>query len=235
MIFMQTITQTQTQTPAAPVTPKVPTTFTLIGPDGKAQALPIPRTRAEIRAIQAQRSQISDQLENVTSRRNDIAEQLARTGADEPRTGLEQRVQLLDQRILSLETDLARTGQQLAAAPTELVAATEVASPPNDDGDFASGFMAGGSSALGLALLILLLRRRWKKPQRGESTQQLGNDSARRLERVETGMDAIAIEIERISEGQRFVTKLLSDSAAGNNSQRLGQPVPVKSGDPTAR
>ena len=234
MIFMQTITQTQTQTPTAPVTPKVPTTFTLVGPDGRAQALPVPRTRAEIRAIKAQRSQISDQLENVTSRRNDIAEQLARTGADEPRTGLEQRVQLLDQRILSLETDLARTGQQLAAVPTELVAATEVASPRNDDGDFASGFMAGGSSALGLALLILLLRRRWKKPQRGQSTQ-LGNDSARRLERVETGMDAIAIEIERISEGQRFVTKLLSDTAAGNNSQRLAQAVPVKSGDPAAR
>src|SRR3954465_731441 len=190
MIFMQTITQTLNQTPTPPVTPKVPTTFTLVGPDGAAQALPIPRTRAEIRAIQAQRSQISDQLENVTSRRNDIAEQLARTGADASRTGLEQRIQLLDQRILSLESDLARTGQQLAAAPSELVAGTEVPSRPNDDGDFASGFMAGGSSALGLALLILLLRRRWKKPQRGQSTQ-LGNDSARRLERVETGMDAI--------------------------------------------
>src|SRR4051812_36060957 len=235
MIFMQTITQTQTQTPTAPVTPKVPTTFTVVGPDRAAQALPIPRTRAEIRAIQAQRSQISDQLENVTSRRNDIAEELARTGSDAARTGLEQRIQLLDQRILSLETDLARTGQQLAAAPSELVAGTEIPSRPNDDGDFASGFMAGGSSGLGLALLIFLLPRRWEKPRSGQSTQG-GNDSARRLERVETGMDAIAIEIERISEGQRFVTKLLSDSAAvGNNSQRLGQPVPVKSGDPAAQ
>ena len=40
----------------------------------------------------------------------------------------------------------------------------------------------------------------------------MSSDSAQRLERLENGMEAIAIEIERISEGQRFVTKLLSQS-----------------------
>jgi hypothetical protein len=38
-----------------------------------------------------------------------------------------------------------------------------------------------------------------------------------RLERMEQGMDAIAIEVERISEGQRFVTKLLSEGRAPPN------------------
>ena len=32
-----------------------------------------------------------------------------------------------------------------------------------------------------------------------------------RLERIEQAMDAVAIEVERISEGQRFTTKLLSE------------------------
>ncbi|HEY3257253.1 MAG TPA: hypothetical protein VGJ64_00220 [Gemmatimonadaceae bacterium] len=32
-----------------------------------------------------------------------------------------------------------------------------------------------------------------------------------RLERMEQGIDAIAVEVERISEGQRFTTKLLSE------------------------
>ena len=32
-----------------------------------------------------------------------------------------------------------------------------------------------------------------------------------RLERIEHAVDAIAVEIERISEGQRFTTKLLSE------------------------
>jgi len=35
-----------------------------------------------------------------------------------------------------------------------------------------------------------------------------------RLERIEHAVDAMAIEIERISEGQRFTTKLLADRSA---------------------
>ena len=34
-----------------------------------------------------------------------------------------------------------------------------------------------------------------------------------RLARIEQSVDAIALEVERISEGQRFTTKLLSESA----------------------
>ena len=32
-----------------------------------------------------------------------------------------------------------------------------------------------------------------------------------RLERMEMAIDSIAVEVERISEGQRFTTKLLSE------------------------
>jgi hypothetical protein len=34
-----------------------------------------------------------------------------------------------------------------------------------------------------------------------------------RIERIEQAVDSIAIEMERVSEGQRFVTKLLSERA----------------------
>jgi hypothetical protein len=36
-------------------------------------------------------------------------------------------------------------------------------------------------------------------------------DVTARLERMEQAIDSIAIEVERISEGQRFTTKLLSE------------------------
>lgn len=35
-----------------------------------------------------------------------------------------------------------------------------------------------------------------------------------RLTRIEQGVDAIAIEMERVSEGQRFTTRLLADRGA---------------------
>ena len=43
-----------------------------------------------------------------------------------------------------------------------------------------------------------------------------------RLERVEQTVESIAIEMERVSEGQRFVTKLLSDKASDREALGTG-------------
>jgi hypothetical protein len=43
-------------------------------------------------------------------------------------------------------------------------------------------------------------------------TKQQLETSDQRLARVEQAVEAIAVEIERIGEGQRFVTKLLNES-----------------------
>ncbi len=40
---------------------------------------------------------------------------------------------------------------------------------------------------------------------------KLPTEVAARLERMEQAIDSIAVEVERISEGQRFTTKLLSE------------------------
>ena len=40
------------------------------------------------------------------------------------------------------------------------------------------------------------------------------SDVTARLERMEQAIDSIAVEVERISEGQRFTTKLLADRPA---------------------
>ncbi len=40
-----------------------------------------------------------------------------------------------------------------------------------------------------------------------------------RLERIEQAVDAVAIEVERISEGQRFTTKLLSEGRGSEAPQ----------------
>jgi hypothetical protein len=37
---------------------------------------------------------------------------------------------------------------------------------------------------------------------------------AARLERIEHAVDSVALEVERIAEGQRFTTKLLSERAS---------------------
>jgi hypothetical protein len=55
------------------------------------------------------------------------------------------------------------------------------------------------------------MNRRMEKELSGP---KVPDDVSARLERMEHAIDAIAVEVERISEGQRFTTKLLSEKDA---------------------
>jgi hypothetical protein len=59
-----------------------------------------------------------------------------------------------------------------------------------------------------------LARAYAKRMESGGGRPAVPPDVTARLERMEQAIDSIAIEIERISEGQRFTTKLLSDRVA---------------------
>jgi len=61
--------------------------------------------------------------------------------------------------------------------------------------------------ALGVPL-IRAFTRRWDRPSLPASTQA---GVTARLERIEQAVEAIAIEVERIAEAQRFSAKLMSE------------------------
>ena len=63
----------------------------------------------------------------------------------------------------------------------------------------------------------------WKKAASEPPRRALTDDTAFRLERMQQAIDALSIEIERISEGQRFVTKVLAE--------RKAEALPRKSGE----
>ncbi len=66
---------------------------------------------------------------------------------------------------------------------------------------------------LGLPIVVAFARR---IAGSGTATHiaELPSDLSDRLQRIEQMMEATQIEVERISEGQRFTTKLLADRAA---------------------
>jgi hypothetical protein len=64
--------------------------------------------------------------------------------------------------------------------------------------------------ALGVPFMRALIRRWERQPLQPTVPPEV----TARLERIEQAVDAVAIEVERISEGQRFTTKLLSDRAS---------------------
>lgn len=61
-------------------------------------------------------------------------------------------------------------------------------------------------------LALVYARNLWKRGSSAKVETLLERENADRLARLESAVDAIAIEMERVSEGQRFVTKLLAES-----------------------
>jgi hypothetical protein len=127
--------------------------------------------------------------------------------------GLQARIELLDARQLQLETDIRTTGEQLTSPAAGLIASTQ-------EGPFPGGLGTGQIMGLSVLTIIFVLfplavgvgRSIWKRSSRPAAPVAALAESAQRLERLEGSVDAIALEIERISEGQRFVTKLLSET-----------------------
>ena len=72
-------------------------------------------------------------------------------------------------------------------------------------------FIMIGVTAVGMPIAKAYARRMEREDDRG---RPIDGDVAARLERIEQAIDSIAIEVERISEGQRFTTKLLADRNA---------------------
>jgi hypothetical protein len=64
--------------------------------------------------------------------------------------------------------------------------------------------------AIGMPIARAYARRLESRP-----AAAIPNDVSARLERMEQAIDSIAVEVERISEGQRFTTRLLAERTGG--------------------
>jgi hypothetical protein len=211
----------------APVAPSV-TIQGSGGTDVISLAPPLRLTSSDVAALKARRSEISNQLESVDSRRSKLLTQLRSNGDEVARKGLEDRLALLDRRQLQLEGDLAETGRQLSSIPAGQVATS---GDRNVFGTFNSGaitFLSGIFTVFVLGpLAIGVAKSMWRRASRPGPSAAVVSETAQRLERLEHSVDAIALEIERVSEGQRFVTKLLSEASPllAAPGQRAASPV----------
>ena len=82
------------------------------------------------------------------------------------------------------------------------------------------------------SIVVVVIGRPWikaiaAKAEAQSKNPQLPPEIMNRFERMEQSLDAIAVEVERISEGQRFTTKLLSDVRDSAASQ-----IPARSSAP---
>ena len=205
----------QSASPTAPPTlPPAPQLPVGVSTGGQSPILNIrPLSADDVAALKAKRSELSRQLSSVQGRRDGTAKELRRTQGPAA-NGLEQRLAVQDERIVQLERDIAANGRELARAPGELVNEEATA---QRYGPFSSGQL----TAISLVSIVMvwgplawaaarMMVRRSNQPK--PSAQLL--EGVARLERIEQAVDTMSIEIERISEGQRFVTQIMSGKAS---------------------
>jgi hypothetical protein len=178
----------------------------------------------DLAALRARGAELSNQLRSATSRRSEVQRSL-RTATGPDRTGLEQRLAVLDTRIARLEGDIDENGSQLASLAANRTAATQA--PFSGDMNFPPNRFMNNMVPIVIVFTLFVLspiaisisRMLWKRgslPRGGGQSP----DHTQRLERMEQAIDSIAIEIERVSEGQRFVTRLMADR---QNALPVGQ------------
>ena len=228
---------------AAPVvaTPQAPPGITTIQPlpSGGVQITtpqPMrPLTSREIGAIRSRRDDISTQLTSAMDRRENLTDELkdAPPGAQ---PGLLAQIQVLDERIVRIEQDMEASGQMLRTGltvdnGTTLVAPREFGSgdPSND----AERGAAMGAVVLLPILAIYKIARFRRRRRRGNASESTSSDQEARMERLEQAVDAIALEIERVGESQRYQTKVLAEAnlMPAMSASRSGEPVRAREYD----
>lgn len=189
---------------------------------------PLSSPQSIYQAFREQRRELSRQLESLEDQRQSLASELTTTGStDASRKGIEQRITAMDERIIALDKQIAEADAQVARAAAVPGAAVDPPEPPRN-GPPEEVYMLGGMFIVFVMLPISIAyaRRIWRRSAKVITT--FPKELSDRLLHVEQSVEATALEVERIGEGQRFLTKLFTEGAQSQAAHR----IPAQSGSP---
>ena len=194
--------------------------------------------QGQLDGLGMQRGELQSQLNLLNQRRNQLDEQrhvatgTARPGIEARIAEIDAQTARLDQQIASLNDQItavmarrtqAAAGQGAGAGAgagqgTQVIRIPEISIPPMDFGGRSrrnelrdvAGFMAVEAVALGLLGVFA-----WRMGMRSmrEQFERMFQSQSQQLSQMQNAVDVIGIEVERISEGQRYVAKVLSEGS----------------------
>lgn len=200
--------QVEVQAPATPAAPAAPVIA--------RGARTAPAASEIYEGFRAQRRVLEDQLNDLQNSRAGIASQLEDLDAsDVQRPALEARLKEIDARISNVDGQLAANSTQLAQAAA--VPGAVVERPPPvfvRNGPPDEAWVLGGMLIVFvmLPIAIAIARRIWRRS--AAVVTSLPREVSERLGRLEQAVEATALEVERIGEGQRFLTRLFTEGEA---------------------
>lgn len=199
----------QSGPPATPASPQAPAVA-----GGQA-------VTPSVEALRLQASSLSDQLSALEQQRRALLAELRVTANGPARTATLDQLGQINGQIAQVTTDLGSVRAQIAIRQAQVIRQV----PPSYirdrriNGDQVTAVAIIFMMVTFLPLSIAFARRIWRRPA---VAPRVEDTVSPRLDRLEHAIDAIAIEVERISEGQRFVTRVFAERPAQQARQDVG-------------
>jgi hypothetical protein len=193
-----------------------------------AIVVPAPRAARPLDEVRFEREQLLSQLDRLRSEHRELRVELSRLPeASVERRIRSERVMELDERISTVEKGLAVNFEEMNEAVPTGTAYVEV--DPGSPGlpHLPPEYVALGSLFMFVTFLplsVAFARRLWRRG--AAATAALPEELLARMNRMEHIVEATALEVERIGEGQRFMTSLMNENLASSRdaapAYRLG-------------
>jgi uncharacterized protein YdcH (DUF465 family) len=195
------------------------------------------QSRAELDAMQLQRGELRDQLRELSRRRDQVSEQLNRTGLSERdmRQELQARLKDIDQRTMRIDANIQNLDDRIAEAVgrvgtgPEAVRTITIPTMPQipqmpqfpsfpgaaERRQTQSERILAGALFTEAVVFVLLGFAFWRFGFKRMRDQLMADASSQRIQfqQMQQALDVIGVEVERISEGQRFVAKMLKSGS----------------------
>ena len=188
-----------------PVQPQTPVPGSAAPPPRAAQTTPVVAQglddlASQLRALEAQ-------LLGLQAQQRDLRTQIRRGTGD--------RVELSAQ-LSGVNAQISTVNAQIAAVRADVAARVGIPAAPaipaiprrGLDGDNVTAIFIVFMLAVLMPISLGITRRLWRRGSKTDAPR-VDDMISPRLDRLEQAVDAVAIEIERISESQRFVTRIL--------------------------
>lgn len=161
-------------------------------------------------ALREQRDELRNQLENLEEKRQELRQELQQGEGEASNAGVLARIRELDARISATDAQIAEAN--LAVARAAAIPGAVVEPPPEvRSGPPEEAFVLGALFMVVtlLPLSIAYARRIWR---RGATViAPVPSEVRQQIDSLSNAVETIAHEVERIGEGQRFITKVLAE------------------------
>jgi hypothetical protein len=172
----------------------------------------------DLAALQARELDLREAVAKLKAQHT-VLEAQTRSGEGYLRIPAQTQLMQVDLELAGKQAELSSVQDRIAAAGGRTTAPpgrTTTGQPPGQprnfldriDPDAITAVFVLTTLAILVPLSVAITRRLWRRPPKEPSVPAL-EGIGMRLERLEHAVDAIAIEVERVSESQRFVAKVL--------------------------